>query len=300
MNDGVLIQIDGVRKHFGKVCALNGVTLSIRPGERVALIGSNGSGKTTLMRALLGVLRFEGQIRIGGHDVSRDPVQALENVAYVPQVAPPIDVPLGALVDAWSRLRRVAESQVVRYAMDLGLDVLKERRKRFVDLSGGMKQKLLAALALATEAPVLVCDEPTANLDPQARVSFFERVSARPPQSSVVLCSHRLDEVRQLVDRVVELRDGVVVQDGTIGELLDHRRAYRVEVWLKEGAHSAAKFLVTRGFSAAGQDRYAALLTQKDKLSVIEGLVRMHDSVMRDLSVYQVESVPAHTLKVLP
>lgn len=293
------IHIDNVTKRFGKVTALKDLTLSIGRGERVALIGSNGSGKTTLMRSVLGVLRFEGHIRIGGHDVAAEPVAALSSLAYVPQIAPPIDVPVSELMRTWSVLRGVSEGEVVDRARAFGLDVLAERKKRFADLSGGMKQKLLAAFALASSAPVLVCDEPTANLDPHARVSFFQQVAARPSGSSVILCSHRLDEVRQLVDRVIELRDGAVIHDGTVGELLQDLRAYRVEVWLQEGAAATAAFLISKGFAAAGPDRYSALLTQEDKLSAIEGLMRQHDRVVRDLSVYQVDAIPSKKVLVL-
>jgi ABC-type multidrug transport system ATPase subunit len=95
------------------------------------------------------------------------------------------------------------------------------RAKRFRDLSGGMKQKLLAAMALATEAPILVCDEPTANLDGEARVSFFEQLAERPKGAVLVLCSHRVEEVRALVDRVIELRDGRVVRDGPAADIGD-------------------------------------------------------------------------------
>jgi ABC-2 type transport system ATP-binding protein len=75
-----------------------------------------------------------------------------------------------------------------------------------------MRQKLLASLALATEADVLVCDEPTANLDVSARSAFFEQLAARPSDSISILCSHRLEEVEDFVDRVVELREGLIIR----------------------------------------------------------------------------------------
>jgi ABC-type multidrug transport system ATPase subunit len=103
---------------------------------------------------------------------------------------------------------------VERKARQLGLDLGACAAKRFRDLSGGMKQKLLAAMALATEAPILVCDEPTANLDGEARSAFFAELAGRPAGGIVVLCSHRSEEVAELVDRVVELRDGRIAYDG--------------------------------------------------------------------------------------
>jgi ABC-2 type transport system ATP-binding protein len=208
-----MIDVEAVSKRFGAVRALEGVSLQLRAGERVALVGTNGSGKTTLLRALCGLLRVEGRILIRGADVARAPEEALRHVAYVPQVAPPLEVPVAELVRAHCALRGLTPAQVAEQAQRLGLELQRVARTRVRDLSGGMKQKLLAALALATRAPVLVCDEPTANLDAHARAAFFAQVDARPEGSLLVLCSHRVEEVRGLVDRVIELQEGRVLRD---------------------------------------------------------------------------------------
>lgn len=207
-----MITVAQVTKRFSRVTALDGVTLTIASGEQVAFVGANGSGKTTLLRALLGLVRIEGRVTIGGVDVAREPEIALRSVAYIPQIAPPIDAPVREVVRGHAALRGKSEDGTWARAERLGLDVAAARAKRFSDLSGGMKQKLLAAMALACEAPVLVCDEPTANLDREARASFFEQLAERPKTGIVVLCSHRIEEVRQLVRRVVELGDGKVVR----------------------------------------------------------------------------------------
>lgn len=215
-----MITIAQVKKSFGPVAALDGVTLEIGVGERVAFVGSNGSGKTTLLRALLGLVRVEGRVTILGSDVAREPEVALRSVAYVPQIAPPIDAPVGEVVRAHASLRAIREDATFARAERLGLDARASRAKRFRDLSGGMKQKLLAAMALATEAPILVCDEPTANLDEDAREAFFEELAERPKGSVVVMCSHRIEEVRLVVGRVIELKDGRVVRDAPVGEVM--------------------------------------------------------------------------------
>src|SRR5690606_7258562 len=127
---------------------------------------------------------------------------ALRSVAYIPQIAPPIDAPVGEVVRAHAALRGIAEDATHERARRLGLELPSCAQKRFRELSGGMKQKLLAAMALAAEAPILICDEPTANLDGEARASFFEQLAERPSSGVVVLCSHRIEEVRLLVGRV--------------------------------------------------------------------------------------------------
>jgi ABC-2 type transport system ATP-binding protein len=211
-----MITVAQIRKSFGPVVALDGVTLEILAGERVAFVGSNGSGKTTLLRALLGLVRVEGRVTILGSDVAREPEVALRSVAYVPQIAPPIEAPVGEVVRAHASLRGIAEDATFARADRLGLDARACRKKRFRDLSGGTKQKLLAAMALATSAPILICDEPTANLDEEAREAFFEQLAERPKGDVVVMCSHRIEEVRMVVGRVIELRDGRIARDAPV------------------------------------------------------------------------------------
>ena len=221
-----MIKVAKVTKRFGRVVALDNVTLTIGSGECVAFVGANGSGKTTLLRALLGLVRVEGHVTIEGVDVAREPEVALRSVAYIPQIAPPIEAPVREVVRAHAALRGTTTEQIWARAQRLGLEPASARSKRFSELSGGMKQKLLAAMALATEAPVLVCDEPTANLDGDARDSFFEQLAERPSSSIVVLCSHRIEEVRHLARRVVELGDGRIVHDAPLEEVLGDLPAF--------------------------------------------------------------------------
>lgn len=208
-----MISIEHVSKTFGKVRALHDVSLFVPTGERVGLVGSNGSGKTTLLRALLGLLRVEGRVCIAGHDVARAPELALAHVAYVPQIAPPLEAPVHEVVRAYAALRGIDFERVKHFSSRMALPLAPIMSTRFRDLSGGMKQKLLAALALATHAEVLVCDEPTSNLDAAARTAFFSALEERAPGGTVVLCSHRQEEVQTWVDRVVTLRDGELARD---------------------------------------------------------------------------------------
>lgn len=216
-----MIELHDVSKRYGGRAALAGVSLQVRPGERVALVGPNGSGKTTLMRAALGLLAAEGRVRVGGHDPWTDHRAAMVNVAYVPQRAPALDAPVGELVAAWAALRGQPAARLHDEAAAFGLPVADVERVPFRALSGGMQQKLLAAMALATSASIFFFDEPTANLDPAARAVFLSRLAARDPLPTLVLSSHRLDELQALVDRVVVLADGRVRFDDHLGAFLD-------------------------------------------------------------------------------
>jgi ABC-type multidrug transport system ATPase subunit len=210
-----LIEFNHVSKRFGAVLALADVSFHIRNGERVAFVGSNGSGKTTLLRSLLGLLRVEGKIRIAGVDVAKAPELALRNVAYIPQVAPPLDASVAEVIRAHARLRGITTESIGRCAERLELSTTASARARFRDLSGGMRQKLLAALALASDAHILICDEPTANLDNGARSAFFEELARLPPDRIVVVCSHRFEEVQSLVGRVLTFGEGRVTGDAS-------------------------------------------------------------------------------------
>ncbi|MCC6528424.1 MAG: ABC transporter ATP-binding protein [Polyangiaceae bacterium] len=286
-----MIRVERISKTFGRVRALADVSLEVGRGERVAFVGSNGSGKTTLLRAMLGLVRVEGRVTVAGVDVAREPEIALRNVAYIPQIAPPADAPTREVVGAVAALRRTTVERVGVRAERLGLDLDACAATRFRDLSGGTKQKLLAALALAAETEVLLCDEPTANLDAHARAAFFEEVDARPAGHVLVLCSHRVEEVRQLVHRVVELKEGRVERDTPLDRLLETLRTFRVEVTLRPGGAAAEALLVGAGFGPSGPMRFGALCTQSEKVAIVARLVREHADAIADLSMSEVEDL---------
>jgi ABC-2 type transport system ATP-binding protein len=281
-----MIRVREVSKRFGKVTALDRVSLRIEPGERVAIVGTNGSGKTTLLRAIVGLVAVEGSIEIDGIDVARAPERALAKLAYAPQIAPPLEAPVDELVRLHGSLRGMERKEIALRADRLGLDLAGIARSRFRDLSGGMKQKLLAALALAAAAPVLVCDEPTANLDAQARASFFAQIEERSPEAILILCSHRVDEVRHLVDRVIELRDGKVVRDAPIAELLGEIRSTRIEVKTRETDEAVALWLLDRGFSRIAPQRWSGTFRQDEKLDLVSALMHRHEANVVDLSIF--------------
>jgi ABC-2 type transport system ATP-binding protein len=208
------IEIRNLRKTFGRQPALDGLSVSFRRGERVALIGQNGAGKTTLMRCLLGQYRYTGEVGVFGLDPHRERVALLRQVGYVPQTPPPLLMTVGELVTFALGLnpdcRFEAIEEVARHH-GLGLRAL--MGQTFSRLSGGTKQKVLIALALAKEPALLILDEPAANLDPEGRAALFERLRACPATVTMLLISHRIDEVAALIHRVVELDRGAVTVD---------------------------------------------------------------------------------------
>lgn len=213
------IEVRAARKHFGKVEALRGVDLVVPAGRRLALVGPNGSGKSTLIRALLGLIACEGTVLLDGRSPWEDRVSVARRLAYAPQVAPAMGASVGELVSLVCTTRGLHPDAVAQVADRLELDLEAVRGRPFRNLSGGMKHKALLALAFAAKPSLLVMDEPTASLDARARERFLELCHELSPEVTVVLCSHRYEELRQLADHVVEMADGQVIFDGPAAEV---------------------------------------------------------------------------------
>jgi nitrous oxidase accessory protein len=215
------ISVRHVSKRFGSHVALNDVSFDIEPGESLALWGANGAGKTTLIKSILGVHNFDGSITLAGHDVRHAGRQARQLIGYVPQELAFVDLSARAALTFYARLKKVDGQRVEELLKQVGLS--EHAEKLLGALSGGMKQRLALAAALLADPPVLILDEPTANLDAAARADFIALVaSLRSSGKTIVFSSHRMDEVQVLADRVLMLKDGVSHGIFTINELLEH------------------------------------------------------------------------------
>ena len=214
------IAVQHLTKRFGTHAALKDLTFEIQPGEALALWGANGAGKTTLIKSLLGVHNFDGSITLGGYDVRRQGRRVRQSIGYVPQELALVDLSARAALTFYARLKRVDGQRVEELLQQVGLS--EHADKLLGALSGGMKQRLALAAALLADPPVLILDEPTANLDAAARADFIALVaSLRSSGKTIVFSSHRMDEVQALADRVLLLKDGVSQGIFTINELLE-------------------------------------------------------------------------------
>ncbi len=210
-----VVDIRGLRKSFGASVALDGLDLHVRAGEVHGFLGPNGSGKTTTIRVLLGLLRADaGTVRLLGGDPWADAVQLHQRLAYVPG-----DVTLwpkltgGEVIDLFGRLRGdldpVRRDELIeRFELD--------PTKRARTYSKGNRQKVALIAGLASDAELLLLDEPTAGLDPLMEATFQDCIrEMRRDGRSILLSSHILSEVESLCDRVTILRAGRTVEAGT-------------------------------------------------------------------------------------
>jgi len=213
------IRASGLTKTFGRTRALDGLDLDVPQGEVHGFLGPNGAGKTTTLRILLGLLRADvGTVRLLGGDPWRQAVELHRRLAYVPgDVTFWPDLTGGEIIDLLGRLRggvdqRRRNDLIERFDLDPG------RKARAY--SKGNRQKVALVAALACDVELLLLDEPTAGLDPLMEVQFRECIrEERRRGRSILLSSHILAEVEALCDRVTIIRDGSVVERGTLAEL---------------------------------------------------------------------------------
>ena len=221
------VEAVGLSKNFGSVRALDQLDLTVETGEVHGFLGPNGAGKSTALRIFLGILRRDtGSVRVLGGDPWRDAVELHRRMAYVPG-----DVELwpnltgGEAIDLFARLRggidlRRRDELIERFDLD--------PRRKGRTYSKGNRQKVALISALASDAELLLLDEPTAGLDPLMEAQFQEVIrEAKERGHTVLLSSHILAQVEALADRISIIRRGRIVESGT---LLDMRHLSRTVV----------------------------------------------------------------------
>ncbi|MEO6700991.1 MAG: ABC transporter ATP-binding protein [Jatrophihabitantaceae bacterium] len=223
------IYAEGLTKHYGDTVALEALDLRIEPGEVYGYLGPNGAGKTTTIRLLLGVHRpTAGRAELFGVDAWADPVTAHRRIAYV--AGEPLLWPSLTSGETLEFLARLHGGTDVSYRAELIERFDLDTGKKVRALSKGNRQKVQLIAALATRADLLILDEPTSGLDPLMEVAFREcALQAKARGQTIFLSSHILSEVEALCDRVAILRNGRLVDQGTLAQLR-HLSAQTIEV----------------------------------------------------------------------
>lgn len=214
---GAAVALSGLRKRFGEVRAVDGVDLVISPGEVVALLGPNGAGKSTTVDMLLGLSTpDEGEIRVFGKP-PRDAVVEGQISAMLQSGALLDDATVAEAVGLIAALHR-RPMPVARALQQAGIADLAGRK--CTKLSGGQKQRVRFALALVCEPDLLVLDEPTVAMDVETRRAFWQQMRAYTDTGRTVLfATHYLDEAEEYADRVVLMRSGRIVADGSVAQV---------------------------------------------------------------------------------
>lgn len=214
-----IIKIDGLQKSFGKVQALRDVSFDVRSGEVVGFIGPNGAGKSTTIRILLGIIkRDSGNAQIFGKDVWKDSFEIHKDISYVPgEVSLWGNLTGGEIIDLFIKLHGNGDMEkrdylIKRFELD--------PRKKAKSYSKGNRQKVGLISALSVDSELYIFDEPTSGLDPLMEQVFQDEVEKiKKSGKAVLLSSHILSEVERLADKIVIIRQGEIVEEGSLKEL---------------------------------------------------------------------------------
>ncbi len=225
-----MIRVRGLTKRFGRVTVVEGLDLTVGPGEVFALLGPNGSGKTTTLKAIVGLVRpSAGKISLDGIDLAADRERALSRVSYLPQRPSFADSLSGLeVLRFYARLRRLPGDAVDAAALVAGLDGALGRRVG--EYSGGMAQRLALGVLSLPDAPILLLDEPSAGLDPEGTERLREWLAGeRARGKAILLTTHILEDAADRADRagiLVKGRLAAVMEGGEV------RRRERLQVSL--------------------------------------------------------------------
>ena len=239
-----------LRKRYGQVQALDGVSFRVRSGEVFGLLGPNGAGKSTTVKVLATLTKpSSGRAEVAGHDVVREPDEVRRSIGYVPQSS-------GVDRDATGRENLLLQGRI----QGMSGHKLEERVNELLDLlgiadaadrvvrgySGGMKRRLDVALGLVHRPQVLFLDEPTTGLDPEARASMWAELErlAEGEALTILLTTHYMEEADQLADRLAIVSRGRLVVEGTPEELKHSLRGDAVEIELSDGQAGDAESIV--------------------------------------------------------
>lgn len=206
-----MIRIVNLSKAFGKQQVLSNINLAFDRGQSVALIGPNGSGKTTLIKALLGLVVAKGEIFVGDHSVKGQSVYR-RHIGYMPQMSRfPENMTVKQLFTMMKDIRRDVKPSAYDMDMYEAFEIDNMASKRLGILSGGMKQKVSAALAFLFDPPILILDEPTAGLDPISNELLKGKLKKEIARGKLVLItSHILNDLDEITTHVTYLMDGEV------------------------------------------------------------------------------------------
>jgi lipooligosaccharide transport system ATP-binding protein len=236
----VVIAARGLRKQFGDFTAVDGIDFEVRRGECFGFLGPNGAGKTTTMRMIYRASPVGGgELYVCGHPAHTGTADRAikERVGVIPQEANvDLEITVRENLEIFARFYRLgraaARARIAELCEFLGLT--EKLDAKVITLSGGLKRRMQIARGLLGEPEVLVLDEPTTGLDPQARQHLWERLNAlKRKHATLLLTTHYLDEAQQLCDRLVVIDRGTIVAHGTPDGLIDeHVTTHVVEIRL--------------------------------------------------------------------
>ena len=251
---GPAIQVQGLEKSYKELRVLRGVDFEVARGGIFALLGSNGAGKTTVVKILSTLLKADtGMARVNGFDVAAQAADVRESISLTGQFAAVDEILSGrenlVLV---ARLRHLKDPGAIADDLLRRFSLTEAGTRRVATYSGGMRRRLDIAMSLIGNPPVIFLDEPTAGLDPEARIEVWQAVKELAAGgTTVLLTTQYLDEAEQLADRIAILHQGRIIVNGTLAELKQLLPPAKVEYVEKQPSLEDVFLAVVGG---AGED----------------------------------------------
>ena len=271
-----MIEVSELTKAFGDTIAVNRVSFIVEKGESVALLGPNGAGKSTLIRCILGILNFSGEIKLNGLNIKKHKKESKNLIGYIPQEPAFYDMTALEILSFFASIRKADREGIERTLDVVGLR--EHITKNTSALSGGMRQRLSFAIALLSDSPILILDEPTSNLDARGRTEFLKLVKqSKDGGKTVLFSSHRLEEVEFLADRVFVMKSGRLVLESSPRNLSD-ALGLKTKLYLtipQPGIKNAITLLEQEGFSdiSLNGTRLSINITNSEKTPLIKKLL---------------------------
>lgn len=232
-----LIDVKGLRKNYGSYEALKGISFNVDEGEIVGFLGPNGAGKSTTMNIITGYISYdEGEVKIGGYDILKNPEEAKKKIGYLPEIPPLyMDMTSDEYLDFVADLKKVPKAKKKDMIADIkeSVKITDVSHKLIKNLSKGYKQRVGLAQAMVGYPEVLILDEPTVGLDPKQIIEIRDVIKSLGKSHTIILSSHILSEVSAVCDRVMILSKGNIVASGTsemLSESLSNTKRYKIRV----------------------------------------------------------------------
>jgi ABC-2 type transport system ATP-binding protein len=287
------IHIDNVKKRYGSLQALGGISLKIGAGEFFGLLGPNGAGKTTLISIIAGLARAdEGSVAIQGHDVVTDYRRARQCLGVVPQEL---------VFDPFFTVRETLRMQSGYFGIRNNdawidevmhhLDLTAKADSNMRSLSGGMKRRVLVAQALVHKPPVIMLDEPTAGVDVELRQTLWNFIGRLNREGhTVVLTTHYLEEAQALCSRIAMLKSGQVVALDSTAALIGRISGSQLVVKLSGGKlPSSLHALVSHPDELLAGEKYTLRVNHHDEVEGILATIRGSGVTLEDLQLHQAD-----------
>jgi ABC-2 type transport system ATP-binding protein len=282
-DDNVAIEVYNLRKEYGDLVAVNNISFNVKKGEVFAFLGPNGAGKTTTVEMIESIRQpTAGAVKILGNDISTSFDQVKERIGVLPQEFHSFErLTVRETLEFFQKMFKSRAS--IDEIID-DLDLHEQENKLYMNLSGGLKQRVGVAIALVNNPEIVFLDEPSTGLDPKARREVWDVIAGlRDRGQTVFLTTHYMEEAEYLADHVAIIHKGNIIAEGSVEELIKKYGEGSILDIKNCKTKDAVNILIENGFKAksAGNGDIAVKIEYKDKVLEILSVLR-HEAIDYD------------------